>query len=227
MGSNIPGLPAGKWYALTSTICSFTNLGGGIASPRDSLLPTWDANFTNNVRLPILNAMRRGVAGAFSVPPNYRDCYLPNASHKVDNFDSTHNSGFDRLGMISRPPLATEMRADAWDAICHGGKGIFFNPIGSEANANIGITDAMMRGDYDGPSFTTPESNPGILSITFGDCQHPFIADYNDGSTARWDDHLIIDTVARRSRIQVDRSEFLRRESERRDLAVKMPVQLL
>jgi hypothetical protein len=76
----------------------------------------------------------------------------------------------------TRASMAPEMRYDAWDAIAYGAKGIFFNEIGSEGNANIGICDANFRADYDSwlPK-NTGDPKFGLLKVTLGDCSNKFM----------------------------------------------------
>lgn len=85
--------------------------------------------------------------------------------------------------MKCRPPIATEMRYDAWDALSWGAKGIFFNEMGTDGGANIGICDGSMLADYD--YWIRSAHNKGIYDwdTHIGNCSEPFL---------NYTDHLII-----------------------------------
>jgi hypothetical protein len=189
LSSNAPGHPSSTWHAILSANSIFDDHYAGNRKVPIGTPAHWDTAFTHNVREPVFAQMKIPNLDMFKTGiANYRDCIVPDATTgRVDWFNNTTGVGPDRIGASSRVTFAPEMRADAWDAICHGAKGIFLNPLGSDGAGNTGICDENFRADYDGPSYTTPETNPGLINMSLGSCALPFIADTNDGSTAHWD----------------------------------------
>ncbi len=52
--------------------------------------------------------------------------------------------------VYTRPQVSSEIRADGWDALCWGAKGIFFNSVGNDHGADIGMTTENYEHDFDG-----------------------------------------------------------------------------
>ncbi len=72
------------------------------------------------------------------------------------------------------------MRAEGWDAVAFGAKGIYWNALGNDRGENVGISDVGLVRNYDFDSTKYFISSPNI-----GSCDTPIIAE------KYWDDHVI------------------------------------
>jgi len=132
-----PGKTPGKWYGMLSGLLSTdlnpTSINVSAGHPAATLRDT------------IIAKLKRG------------DC---NAIGELYRADQLFDSG--QLQLSYRVPFRTEMRADGWDAIAFGAKGIYWNALGNDHGENVGITDNGLKRDKDFDS--TSQISGGFLT---------------------------------------------------------------
>jgi hypothetical protein len=171
MAANPIGRVSTKWYSLLPTTVQLPLLGS--AKSLDQIV---------TVRTDIATRIKNKQ----TIPSYLLTDIVPTITGNPGTFpDVTH----------TRAPLMAEMRYDAWDAIAHGAKGIFFNEIGSDHDDNIGICESDMRANYDswlGPDPSTPLKLPIVQGVQLGDGTTHVLTD-DPTSTEAWnfDSHLI------------------------------------
>jgi hypothetical protein len=78
----------------------------------------------------------------------------------------------------TRSPTGPELRLDAWDVICHGGKGVFWNAFGTDLGENIGVTSSWGHANdwwNDDPSLPSGKKGLFLGNIRIGAPTNPLL----------------------------------------------------
>ncbi len=188
-----------KWYDMIVSTVQF-DLGGNPFKPLDepSLSSQTDlTTFRDNISNLIINsagstATTYGPGATLYAQDIYHQGYdisniLSSGTVSTNTYINTSTNHYD---LRVRPPFIPEMRADAWNALAWGAKGIFFNEIGSDGGPNIGICDSRVDASYDYSGTGTTKN--GIVNLTIGNCITPFFtADPNSTATHNYTERYI------------------------------------
>jgi hypothetical protein len=182
-----------KWYALINTITTlnrYNAAGVNVVAPSAAdATPAVDATQQIHARNDFLAAIRKGPdylrnyiergGGTYTdfITRSKADAIPPTLSSTPQNFHDlvTRPGGYGNslFRLDQRCINASEIRADVWHAIIYGAKGIYFNPIGSESDANIGFCDYEF-GKYDpkkdtlGDNYSQADPSTGPFSLYDG-----------------------------------------------------------
>jgi len=111
-----------------------------------------------------------------------------------DHMSSTNPEGSDgqKFEQHMRSQFRNEIRAEGWDAIAWGAKGIFFNNFGNDGQGDDG-TDSKFNNGYD--SWLDPANSNKLMSIgndNFGNCSDQIVP--VDGSSTGFTDLMVLYT---------------------------------
>ncbi|MBS1904692.1 MAG: T9SS type A sorting domain-containing protein [Bacteroidetes bacterium] len=153
---------SGTWYSLLSTI-------GGVRLPRPDAFtlstvysaltsftgtPSQNAqNYIDNIWNPLFEYQQQfRLFHDPNHPPQYPGPFRFDQLYPASVFDLYNPKwgGSDKFVFSARSPISTEIRAEGWNALCWGAKGIFFNTLGSDGIEQMGICDNHMNTDFDG-----------------------------------------------------------------------------
>jgi hypothetical protein len=166
-----PGDPLGRWNALISVI---TTMNFQFLFLSNALGVGTQTALMNALRTGSTATQASDAVSAFvlSGGGNYRELtYKGFTFNQLSQLscDRSDPDGAHRYNLDQRGPTQSEIRADTWNAISFGAKGIYFNPIGSDGGGNVGMGDEAFN-LYDGPTYGRGSAgeNPGPFFLGVG-----------------------------------------------------------